>query len=197
MKKIFTTAARQLSPACALITSGQTIPAGCVVPVRGVSPDVILINYDDYTDNYSSSTNIITTITAANPGFTWEGLKTSTKPVATKKEGTYEDSFELSIQMVSFSVTAAIRKQLQAGVKVVALLKHNEKGASGATKWNAWGRDTGLYIRDLVWDLNSPDTGGITFTLKTLDDQPSATLPVTVFITDEATTDTLIAGLLT
>jgi len=183
-------------PTCALVTSGQTIPAGCVVPARGVSPDVILINFDDYSDDYSSTTNLIETITAANPGFTWEGLKTSTKPVATKKEGTYEDSFELAIQMVSFSVTAAIRKQLQAGIKVVAILKHNEKGSTGATKWNVWGRDTGLYIRELVWDLNSPDTGGITFTLKTLDDQPAVRLPVTVFDTDEATTDAMVAGLL-
>lgn len=181
------------------IAAGITVDC-TKIPAKGVVATLYLANKADvasYTEG--AVPTIVTAITMAGSTvfYAFEGVKISVKPRWTARATDYGAEFIHEIDSVSFKKDGASKAVLEkiATGQVVAVIQNNFTGTAGETKYEVYGLDAGLFMSEMGEDKYG-EVPGITYKLRTLDITPEQHMPRSLFITDLATTDALVAALL-
>jgi hypothetical protein len=186
-------------PVCGLVTSN--ISPNCTdVNINGVDVSILIANWSHVSGvTQNSTTKAVETITmtSSNKFFTWEGKKTSNNAKESLVKGALQSAFSHEVSGVFFDVTASGKLQLQAAANglVMVIIKYKYKGTTANCKYALHGFDQGLELSILERDQSNGDNkGAYAFTLKTPDGYPESKLPLTIWVTSEAATDAVVAG---
>lgn len=188
---------------CGDITAN--IAVNCLNPIQGGTEDVLyLINRSDWDDaaiTYNvSNTELIENIVLASGkvAFTYAGVNQSIKPKAEMVKGEYTTFYNHEINFKVFDVSPASKEQLELLAKgqMVAIVQNKYKGTGGNAAFEVYGSDSGLECSQNIREISGGDSGGaFDLILKSNEVSLEPHLPKTVFITDYATTKTLVEGL--
>jgi len=192
---------RGMAFACGSISAALSL--SCTVRLSGgVNPNVWIANKDDiasWTTNVSNP-YIVESITMGTlkEFYKWEGKLKSTEPAVRVIKGNYDNTWEHEIKIRVFDISPAILQQI-ANMKdgrFVVIVENNSKGTAGNTKYDIYGLDNGLYCEAIERIPQSADDAGAwNVTLKTQEYGRETKPTSRLFITDEAATDAVIAGL--
>ena len=169
----------------------------------GLEDDLILINFDDIDKPGSTVTNNVISELVLNG--TKKGFKFSTigrsmneAGVPSVNRGTYKNtvihSLPLRIFVKNEKVKDFVNKFIE-GARVGAVVKNREIGEAGEVKYEFYGFDNGLEITTLV--ATTAMTDGIVYdiTISSVDGAEEGSLPKSIFDTDLATTEAMLASL--
>lgn len=197
MKKYINKAQR----ACGAISAGVTTDCNNI-PTAGIESTIWIANKADIASvtmdpaNPTLATDI--TMVATKVFYKYIGLKKIGKPLVNNLKGVYANGFQHSIEFVILqnSPTAKLQLDLMNNGSLVAIVQNKTIGTTGNQKYELYGREAGLEVEALTKDGDDADTlGGYKIVLKTADGDKENHLPATIFATDLATTDALIASL--
>lgn len=188
--------------ACGAITGGVTL--NCADPLSsGVVATFYLANKADIASITYDVTNpmLATDITmvATKTFFTFEGNLQSTEPKFAMIKGKYINQFEHSVSALVFKIDPATKEEIlnMKDGDFVAIVENNYTGATGNSKYEIYGAGSGLKAEILERNPNDTENlGAFKIELKTQEYAREGKPPVTLFDTDLATTDALVAGLL-
>jgi lipoprotein signal peptidase len=193
---------RFMAYACGAITAGVTL--NCSDPLSsGVvatfylanKADIASITYD--VANPMLATDI--TMVATKTFFTFEGNLQSTEPKFTMIKGKYINQFEHSVSALIFKIDPTTKEEIlnMKDGDFVAIVENNYTGSTGNSKYEIYGAGSGLKAEILERNPNDTENlGAFKIELKTQEYAREGKPPVTLFDTDLATTDALVAGLL-
>ena len=191
---------RQLSPICAEIAAGVAFDCDNI-PNKGVDATIYIANFNDIASyTFNASTNIASAITmvSGKTFFSFEGSKTSAKPKSIMRKLPFINVHDHEVSSAVFKVDAPTFTVMQdmCGGKFVMIVKNNFIGTAGETEYKIYGKDSGLFMENLVYDPYNADGALLTFTLKSDPDSPESRLPVAFYNTNRATTAAAVAALL-
>lgn len=176
--------------------------------VMGLKGEVILFNQSDI--DWTETTvidGIITNLVLVENAYAYKAEmldKTTTANIALVK-GAYANGWDQNLTLRILDISPTVKKFIQqlSDSKVVAIVKNNYTKANaaattkGITTYEAYGFYTGLELNENTRDSEDADTkGGYVVTLGCNENVKEPTLPITVFKTNLATTETMINGLL-
>jgi hypothetical protein len=178
----------------------------CAFPlVGGVKDRLILINADDI-DEYTVSVSnpqiiedIALVTSPAARGYEFEGLNSSNDKETSLNFGRYTRTYNHQVTFRVFQNGPDVKAQLEALAKgkVVAIVEHNFRGSDGSAAFELLGRVQGLEVLEMTSNMSDQETqGAYVVRLSTPELFKEPNLPATVFITDYATTKTMVDGLL-
>lgn len=185
---------------CSKLTSGL-VGANCSKPaIVGNGANVLLGNFNDINKADSTVTsNVISAIAMVGAAkfFKYEGLEDSIDPNPSLKKGKYFSYWNHQLILRVFVKTELAKAFINSlnTARVVAIIQNKETGTAGNTKYEAYGWDAGLTLNDAKEIPGYTDGVVYELTLGSSETSLETSLPKSVFITDEDTTDTLIAGL--
>lgn len=193
---------RSMAMTCGAITAGITL--NCEDPLSsGVVATFYIANKDDIDvisyDNANPMLADNVTMKAGKSFFEVQGQLQSTEPLFSMIKGKYINQFEHSVKFLIFKIDPASKQQVlnMKDGNFVCIIQNNYTGATGNSKYEIYGAGSGLKAE--VLERNPSDTenlGAFSIELKTQEYAREAKPPVTLFDTDLATTDALVAGLL-
>lgn len=188
--------------ACGAITAGIEIE--CNDPlVAGVDATFYIANKDEIASITFDPTNpmLATDITmvATKTFYAVEGQLQSNEPSFAMVKGKYVNQCEHTVGFLVFKIDPATKAQIlqMKDGNFVCIVKNNYTGATGNSKYEIYGAQAGLKAD--VMERNPNDTenlGAYKITLKTQEYARESKPPVSLFDTDLATTEALVAGLL-
>lgn len=123
---------------------------------------------------------------------------TATVPQVTPRIGTFQNTFLHQVQTHVFKNGAAVKAQLEKlyGGNFVVIIENNEPGVSDTGKFEVYGSNSGMTCSEGLRELNNPDTGGAySVTWASREDASEKRLPLSLLVTDIATTKALLDGL--
>lgn len=186
---------------CTDITTNLTAATCGQAPVPGTGAEVVFINYDDIDRTTSViADNVISSLIlkAATTGYLFTSLEDSVDGVSTLNVGTYFKSWQQDVATRVFTKSELAKAWINnaAYARVVAIVR-NKDIDTGKTKYELYGWDAGLEVTAAVSDTNMTDSVVYDVTFGSSENAKEGSLPKSIFITDEATTDALIATLYT
>lgn len=175
--------------------------AACRNSVAGIKGKAILINFDDWTAaTKTESDGVYSALSLASgaKGYLFTSHEQAFEASVTMNKGTYQNSFGHQVLMRAFDRTQNLKSDVNkiAHGKYVAIVQNLDTN-NPETKYEVYGAENGLVASAI--EFNSTDADGVAYAITLASDERAreSEVPKSIFTTDEATTDTLVAGLYT
>lgn len=186
---------------CSKIKTGF-INQGCGKPsIAGTTARVILISYSDIDKAKSDVTdNVISSLIlkAGATGYEVDSLPNATVGSDTINAGTYLKTHQHNVVVRIFKKSEAAKKFVNGltNARVIAIVENNDTGDNGDTKYEVYGWDSGLELTEITVTTEMTDGVAYQVTLANGTIAQEGSLPMSLFNTDEKTTDLMVDGLL-
>ena len=186
---------------CSKIKTGF-INQGCGKPaIAGTTARVILLSYSDVDKSKSVVTdNVISSLIlkAGATGYEVDSLPNATVGSDTVNAGTYLKTHQHNVVVRIFKKSEAAKKFVNGltNARVIAIVENNDTGDNGDTKYEVYGWDSGLELTEITVTTEMTDGVAYQVTLANGTIAQEGSLPMSLFNTDEETTDLMVDGLL-
>lgn len=186
---------------CSKIKTGF-INQGCGKPaIAGTTARVILLSYSDVDKSKSVVTdNVISSLIlkAGATGYEVDSLPNATVGSDTINAGTYLKTHQHNVVVRIFKKSEAAKKFVNGltNARVIAIVENNDTGDAGNTKYEVYGWDSGLELTEITVTTEMTDGVAYQVTLANGTIAQEGSLPMSLFDTDEKTTDLMVDGLL-
>lgn len=186
---------------CSKIKTGF-INQACGKPaIAGTTARVILLSYSDVDKSKSVVTdNVISSLIlkAGATGYEVDSLPNATVGSDTINAGTYLKTHQHNVVVRIFKKSEAAKKFVNGltNARVIAIVENNDTGDNGDTKYEVYGWDSGLELTEITVTTEMTDGVAYQVTLANGTIAQEGSLPMSLFNTDEATTDLMVDGLL-
>ena len=186
---------------CSKIKTGF-INQGCGKPaIAGTTARVILLSYSDVDKSKSVVTdNVISSLIlkAGATGYEVDSLPNATVGSDTINAGTYLKTHQHNVVVRIFKKSEAAKKFVNGltNARVIAIVENNDTGDNGDTKYEVYGWDSGLELTEITVTTEMTDGVAYQVTLANGTIAQEGSLPMSLFDTDEKTTDLMVDGLL-
>ena len=169
--------------------------------IAGTTARVILLNYSDVDKSKSVVTdNVISSLIlkAGATGYEVDSLPNATVGSDTINAGTYLKTHQHNVVVRIFKKSEAAKKFVNGltNARVIAIVENNDTGDNGDTKYEVYGWDSGLELTEITVTTEMTDGVAYQVTLANGTIAQEGSLPMSLFNTDEATTDLMVDGLL-
>lgn len=169
--------------------------------IAGTTARVILISYSDIDKAKSVVTdNVISSLIlkAGATGYEVDSLPNATVGSDTINAGTYLKTHQHNVVVRIFKKSEAAKKFVNGltNARVIAIVENNDTGDNGDTKYEVYGWDSGLELTEITVTTEMTDGVAYQVTLANGTIAQEGSLPMSLFNTDEATTDLMVDGLL-
>lgn len=186
---------------CSKIKTGFTNQVCGKPAIAGTTARVILISYSDVDKSKSVvSDNVISSLIlkAGATGYEVDSLPNATVGSDTINAGTYLKTHQHNVVVRIFKKSEAAKKFVNGltNARVIAIVENNDTGDNGDTKYEVYGWDSGLELTEITVTTEMTDGVAYQVTLANGTIAQEGSLPMSLFNTDEATTDLMVNGLL-
>ena len=169
--------------------------------IAGTTARVILISYSDVDKSKSVvSNNVISSLIlkAGATGYEVDSLPNATVGSDTINAGTYLKTHQHNVVVRIFKKSEAAKKFVNGltNARVIAIVENNDTGDNGDTKYEVYGWDSGLELTEITVTTEMTDGVAYQVTLANGTIAQEGSLPMSLFNTDEKTTDLMVDGLL-
>lgn len=169
--------------------------------IAGTTARVILLSYSDVDKSKSVvSDNIISSLIlkAGATGYEVDSLPNATVGSDTINAGTYLKTHQHNVVVRIFKKSEAAKKFVNGltNARVIAIVENNDTGDNGDTKYEVYGWDSGLELTEITVTTEMTDGVAYQVTLANGTIAQEGSLPMSLFNTDEKTTDLMVEGLL-
>lgn len=187
---------------CSKIKTGFTNQVCGKPAIAGTTARVILLSYSDVDKSKSVVTdNVISSLIlkAGATGYEVDSLPNATVGSDTINAGTYLKTHQHNVVVRIFKKSEAAKKFVNGltNARVIAIVENNDTGDNGDTKYEVYGWDSGLELTEITVTTEMTDGVAYQVTLANGTIAQEGSLPMSLFNTDEATTDLMVDGLLT
>lgn len=187
---------------CSKIKTGFTNQVCGKPAIAGTTARVILLSYSDVDKSKSVVTdNVISSLIlkAGATGYEVDSLPNATVGSDTINAGTYLKTHQHNVVVRIFKKSEAAKKFVNGltNARVIAIVENNDTGDNGDTKYEVYGWDSGLELTEITVTTEMTDGVAYQVTLANGTIAQEGSLPMSLFNTDEATTDLMVEGLLT
>lgn len=187
---------------CSKIKTGFTNQVCGKPAIAGTTARVILLSYSDVDKSKSAVTdNVISSLIlkAGATGYEVDSLPNATVGSDTINAGTYLKTHQHNVVVRIFKKSEAAKKFVNGltNARVIAIVENNDTGDNGDTKYEVYGWDSGLELTEITVTTEMTDGVAYQVTLANGTIAQEGSLPMSLFNTDEATTDLMVEGLLT
>lgn len=169
--------------------------------IAGTTSRVILISYSDVDKSRSVVTdNVISSLIlkVGATGYEVDSLPNATVGSDTINAGTYLKTHQHNVVVRIFKKSEAAKRFVNGltSARVIAIVENNDTGDNGDTKYEVYGWDSGLELTEIT--VTTEITDGIAYqvTLANGTIAQEGSLPMSLFNTDEKTTDLMVEGLI-
>jgi hypothetical protein len=186
---------------CSKIKTGFTNQVCGKPAIAGTTARVILISYSDVDKSKSVvSDNVISSLIlkAGAIGYEVDSLPNATVGSDTINAGTYLKTHQHNVVVRIFKKSEAAKKFVNGltNARVIAIVENNDTGDNGDTKYEVYGWDSGLELTEITVTTEMTDGVAYQVTLANGTIAQEGSLPMSLFNTDEKTTDLMVEGLL-
>lgn len=186
---------------CSKIKTGFTNQVCGKPAIAGTTARVILLSYSDVDKSKSVVTdNIISSLIlkAGATGYEVDSLPNATVGSDTINAGTYLKTHQHNVVVRIFKKSEAAKKFVNGltNARVIAIVENNDTGDNGDTKYEVYGWDSGLELTEITVTTEMTDGVAYQVTLANGTIAQEGSLPMSLFNTDEQTTDLMVEGLL-
>lgn len=186
---------------CSKIKTGFTNQVCGKPAIAGTTARVILLSYSDVDKPKSVVTdNVISSLIlkAGATGYEVDSLPNATVGSDTINAGTYLKTHQHNVVVRIFKKSEAAKKFVNGltNARVIAIVENNDTGDNGDTKYEVYGWDSGLELTEITVTTEMTDGVAYQVTLANGTIAQEGSLPMSLFTTDEATTDLMVDGLL-
>lgn len=186
---------------CSKIKTGFTNPVCGKPAIAGTTARVILISYSDVDKSKSVVTNNVISsliLKAGTTGYEVDSLPNATVGSDTINAGTYLKTHQHNVVVRIFKKSEAAKKFVNGltNARVIAIVENNDTGDNGDTKYEVYGWDSGLELTEITVTTEMTDGVAYQVTLANGTIAQEGSLPMSLFNTDEKTTDLMVDGLL-
>lgn len=186
---------------CSKIKTGFTNQVCGKPAIAGTTARVILLSYSDVDKSKSVVTdNVISSLIlkAGATGYEVDSLPNATVGSDTINAGTYLKTHQHNVVVRIFKKSEAAKKFVNGltNARVIAIVENNDTGDNGDTKYEVYGWDSGLELTEITVTTEMTDGVAYQVTLANGTIAQEGSLPMSLFDTDEATTDLMVDGLL-
>lgn len=169
--------------------------------IAGTTARVILLSYSDVDKSKSIvADNVISSLIlkAGATGYEVDSLPNATVGSDTINAGTYLKTHQHNVVVRIFKKSEAAKKFVNGltNARVIAIVENNDTGDNGDTKYEVYGWDSGLELTEITVTTEMTDGVAYQVTLANGTIAQEGSLPMSLFNTDEATTDLMVEGLL-
>lgn len=169
--------------------------------IAGTTARVILLSYSDVDKSKSVVTdNVISSLIlkAGATGYEVDSLPNATVGSDTINAGTYLKTHQHNVVVRIFKKSEAAKKFVNGltNARVIAIVENNDTGDNGDTKYEVYGWDSGLELTEITVTTEMTDGVAYQVTLTNGTIAQEGSLPMSLFNTDEKTTDLMVDGLL-
>lgn len=169
--------------------------------IAGTTARVILLSYSDVDKSKSVVTdNVISLLIlkAGATGYEVDSLPNATVGSDTINAGTYLKTHQHNVVVRIFKKSEAAKKFVNGltNARVIAIVENNDTGNNGDTKYEVYGWDSGLELTEITVTTEMTDGVAYQVTLANGTIAQEGSLPMSLFNTDEKTTDLMVDGLL-
>lgn len=169
--------------------------------IAGTTARVILLSYSEVDKPKSVVTdNVISSLIlkAGATGYEVDSLPNATVGSDTINAGTYLKTHQHNVVVRIFKKSEAAKKFVNGltNARVIAIVENNDTGDNGDTKYEVYGWDSGLELTEITVTTEMTDGVAYQVTLANGTIAQEGSLPMSLFNTDEATTDLMVDGLL-
>lgn len=169
--------------------------------IAGTTARVILLSYSDVDKSKSVVTdNVISSLIlkASATGYEVDSLPNATVGSDTINAGTYLKTHQHNVVVRIFKKSEAAKKFVNGltNARVIAIVENNDPGDNGDTKYEVYGWDSGLELTEITVTTEMTDGVAYQVTLANGTIAQEGSLPMSLFDTDEVTTDLMVNGLL-
>lgn len=169
--------------------------------IAGTTARVILLSYSDVDKSKSVVTdNVISSLIlkAGATGYEVDSLPNATVGSDTINAGTYLKTHQHNVVVRIFKKSEAAKKFVNGltNARVIAIVENNDTGDNGDTKYEVYGWDSGLELTEITVTTEMTDGVAYQVTLANGTIAQEGSLPMSLFNTDEETTDLMVDGLL-
>lgn len=169
--------------------------------IAGTTARVILLSYSDVDKSKSAVTdNVISSLIlkAGAVGYEVDSLPNATVGSDTINAGTYLKTHQHNVVVRIFKKSEAAKKFVNGltNARVIAIVENNDTGDNGDTKYEVYGWDSGLELTEITVTTEMTDGVAYQVTLANGTIAQEGSLPMSLFNTDEKTTDLMVEGLL-
>lgn len=169
--------------------------------IAGTTARVILLSYSDVDKSKSVVTdNVISSLIlkASASGYEVDSLPNATVGSDTINAGTYLKTHQHNVVVRIFKKSEAAKKFVNGltNARVIAIVENNDTGDNGDTKYEVYGWDSGLELTEITVTTEMTDGVAYQVTLANGTIAQEGSLPMSLFNTDEKTTDLMVEGLL-
>lgn len=169
--------------------------------IAGTTARVILLSYSDVDKSKSVVTdNVISSLIlkAGATGYEVDSLPNATVGSDTINAGTYLKTHQHNVVVRIFKKSEAAKKFVNGltNARVIAIVENNDIGDNGDTKYEVYGWDSGLELTEITVTTEMTDGVAYQVTLANGTIAQEGSLPMSLFNTDEKTTDLMVDGLL-
>jgi len=185
---------------CVDLTKGL-VANTCEQPIGGSNGRVILMNFDDIDRaalTVASGQCTALSLKSGKKGYAFTGKDDANIGSFTYSKGKYFGSYEHKITLSDFVGGAEAYEFVHqvANARLVALVQNRDIGVAGAKKYTLYGLEAGLVMNADSGTTEMTDSviGAIELTSSENSKEPNR--PINLYKTDEATTDTLVEGLI-
>lgn len=187
---------------CSKIKTGFTNQVCGKPAIAGTTARVILLSYSDVDKSKSVVTdNVISSLIlkAGVTGYEVDSLPNATVGSDTINAGTYLKTHQHNVVVRIFKKSEAAKKFVNGltNARVIAIVENNDPGDNGDTKYEVYGWDSGLELTEITVTTEMTDGVAYQVTLANGTIAQEGSLPMSLFNTDEKTTDLMVDGLLT
>lgn len=186
---------------CSKIKTGFTNQVCGKPAIAGTTARVILLSYSDVDKSKSVVTdNVISSLIlkAGATGYEVDSLPNATVGSDTINAGTYLKTHQHNVVVRIFKKSEAAKKFVNGltNARVIAIVENNDTGDNGDTKYEVYGWDSGLELTEITVTTEMTDGVAYQVTLANGTIAQEGSLPMSLFNTDEQTTDLMVEGLL-
>lgn len=186
---------------CSKIKTGFTNQVCGKPAIAGTTARVILLSYSDVDKSKSVVTdNVISSLIlkAGATGYEVDSLPNATVGSDTINAGTYLKTHQHNVVVRIFKKSEAAKKFVNGltNARVIAIVENNDTGDNGDTKYEVYGWDSGLELTEITVTTEMTDGVAYQVTLTNGTIAQEGSLPMSLFNTDEKTTDLMVDGLL-
>lgn len=169
--------------------------------IAGTTARVILLSYSDVDKSKSVVTdNVISSLIlkAGATGYEVDSLPNATVGSDTINAGTYLKTHQHNVVVRIFKKSEAAKKFVNGltNARVIAIVENNDTGDNGDTKYEVYGWNSGLELTEITVTTEMTDGVAYQVTLANGTIAQEGSLPMSLFNTDEKTTDLMVDGLL-
>lgn len=169
--------------------------------IAGTTARVILLSYSDVDKSKSVVTdNVISSLIlkAGATGYEVDSLPNATVGSDTINAGTYLKTHQHNVVVRIFKKSEAAKKFVNGltNARVIAIVENNDTGDNGDTKYEVYGWDSGLELTEITVTTEMTDGVAYQVTLANGTIAQEGSLPMSLFNTNEKTTDLMVDGLL-